>query len=371
MEPAPTITRISNEQPVERDTIVRAHTCSIVAHAGIDQTGLWRLLHTQWDAVQRAANATLQAWFIGDDAQRLSVFDPKISSFAYGVAREAAPELRSGAVADICQRVRAKYLADRWASRVSMRQSGMSFRRPLPLSIRRQDWNFLRLDEDDAERTQYGAQFAIGELMRDERPIVRFVIRTARDAALLERVASGEWPHKTLEILPPGWDRKGMIRAKIVYERPVTKRGKPTGALSLHTATDALLVANDGDAVWHWNYDWLRERIIAYEARRYRHAEDCKHERRVPKSRRQVWREDAGRAADTHHNRVRTALANIAHQAAGLAARRNCAKIVYGDNERGWCDPFPWHMLREKLEQQCQARGLELEIVKVEENVTE
>lgn len=340
---------------------------------------LWSMLHEQWSAVMRAANEAMRVWFAGDSAElvtnskgkrTLEKLPSELSNQAYHAARAVAPELSSSPVADVCQRVRARYIQDRWACRVSMRQSVPRFPRPLPISIRTNDWELFSVETDG--RTEYRARFPLGHLLRDARPVIAIVCKTARDFRLLERIASGEHERRTLEILPPGWERRGPIRAKIVYRKTVR-----AGAVSSSSSSATVLVqthsdrlasahvltqANEPDARRYmvWNADDVRERIIAYERRRQRIMEDWKAEIRTPKGRRKARRQELGVAQSKHRNRIDTRLHQTASQIIGFAQRQRCSTIVYDDSDRGFVEPFPWHKLESLLKQKAEEHGLEI-----------
>lgn len=358
-------------------SITRAITLSIQPVAdSISYDALWKALHQSWNAVQRAANATMRTYLAGDKARTvtgrngkpvLDKIDKSVANAAYHHAREAAPELPSSPIADISQRVRGRYLHDRWAIQIAAAKSCPTFSRQLPLSIRRKDWQLLT-GTDDKGRECYFARFPLLDMLRNDRPTVRFVCRTARDAKLLHKIAAGDYEKQTLEILPPGWIRKGAIRAKVVYSRSDVSAKESGGRrMMLRTAgADHLLVASveGDDQVMHWNHDWLRSRIVAYERARHRRSEDLKHERRVPKSRRRVWREDAGRAAEKHHNRVKTTIQQIAAQVIGRAKRGGCDIIEFDDTDRSWIESFPWHMLRAELKRCGENNEVEVQFTK-------
>lgn len=352
----------------ELKTIVRAHTLGIIAH-DINADDWWKIMHQAWNATQRAANAAVRVYVALDDAKMipgksgkmtLDKLPAEVSRAAYAAAIEAArSEISAGSVSDICQRVRSRYLHDRWGVQVAMKQSVPTFRRPLPLSIRRQDWQSKDAPNNvftafDGDREIYLARFGIAGMKGENRPVIRFLCKTGRDAALLAKIASGEYPARTLEILPPGWERKGGMRAKIVYERPAAEPREANGVFKVATARDALLVAGD----FKWNASWLKHKIKAYERDRRERSEDLKHELRTPSKRREVYREDSGKRAEKHRNRVRTALQQIAAQVAGRAVRAKCAAVEYDDSCRKWMDQFPWHDLKERIEQACESKGL-------------
>lgn len=344
--------------------VTRAITTSITPADGITNDELWREMRQCWNAVQRAANAAMREYFAGDPAAtetttagkvRLAKLDKEVSNKAYHAARAAAPELTSSPVSDICQRVRGRYLSDRWAVQVAAQKSVPTFRSPLPLSIRAQNWDMLT-GTDEHGRETYLVRFPLAGRLRNDRPTLRLICRTGRDAALLKKIWSGEYKKATLEILAPGWVRKGAIRAKVVFSKPDNEPVEPSGVFNVSTGKDHLLIghAEGRDEIMRWNADWLRSRIIAYETRRHRVSEDLKHERRAPKHRRRIWREDAGRSAEKHKNRVKTAIQQIAAQVVGRAKRCGCNVVELDNTDQSWIESFPWYQLKQELSRCCE-----------------
>ncbi|MDP2623785.1 MAG: hypothetical protein Q8Q29_08310 [Actinomycetota bacterium] len=340
-------------------TCTRALTVSIAPSDG-DWSAMRQLLNRMWDGVQRAANAGMREYVKGDTANgtepRLPKLDGAISKAAYAAARAAAPDVPSGAVSDVMQRVRARYLHDRWKVVVSCRQSVPTYRRPLPYSVRRQNWSLTTTEKG------YGAVFAVGELRRDQRPEFGLILRTRRDREIVEAIAEGRYARRTLEILPPGWDRSGKIVAKLVYTMPRPEARGAAGLMPVRTGAESLLIATIGGEPFRWNGDELRELIEAYERRRQRMSEDWKFEGRCPSDHRRERRRAYGLAADKREDRVRTRLQQLAATVTGKARRHGFAGIAYDDRERSFVAPFPWAQFRSILAQRCEAVGLVMEV---------
>lgn len=352
------------------DTITRAITISLYPFAGLERADLYAAMHRSFDLVQRAANEVMRQYFIADTAElvpgkkgkmTLPPLPTEVSKIAYDAARALCPELPSGAIADVCQRVRARYLADRWSVRVAGRQSVPTFRGPLPLSIRTQDWSLGVLERDGSEH--FTATFGLLEHRGKDRPVVGLSIRTGRDADLLRKIIDETYERRTLEILPAGWKRGGPIRCKIVYRRDRPTAQETGGTLTIRTGSPSLLVADSGGRGFCWNARDLRGKIIAYEQRRQWRAEDRKHERRVPASRRRVQNADGGAQAEKHANRVKTELQHVAAQAVGYAKRQGYAGIAYDDSDRSWLPLFPWDRLATTLRQAAENAGLMFDVV--------
>lgn len=350
------------------DTITRAVTVSIYPIDGPKRAEIYDRLHRSFDACQRAANAAMRVWIAEDPAEtepgkngrpRLLKPPKGIEKKAYHAARATAPELPSGCVADICQRVGARYYADRVAVRLSGRQSVPAFRRPMPLSVRTQDWSLSAL-ADEHGREHIAARFALLDLMRDERPTLGLHAGNERTKRLLEKIIRGEYERRTIELLPAGWARRGAMRAKIVYRRPRPAELEADGVLTLRTGSPSLLSATTGDGgrPFAWNARSLRGKILGYEKWRREHAQDRKHERRTPASRRRAMNRETGDRATKHHHRVKTELEWIAQQVLGYAVRQGCGTIEYDDTDRSWVDPFPWHLLKSKIAGACEDRGI-------------
>lgn len=353
-----------------------------------DRKAVWERLHQSWDAVGRAANAAMRTLVVGDPCEQkptkngritLEKLPSGLANDAYHAARAASPALSSSPVADICQRVYGRYQHDRWAIQQSCRKSAPRFPGPLPLSIRTKDWQLVTRESDDG-RVEYFVRFPLMDLLRDQRPICKLIIKTGRDAHLLQRIATDEWPRGTLEILCPGWDRKRKLKAKIVYQKRVSagsetaeKVSAGTAPMQLRTDVDRFWVgaAPDDERPRHWNLDWLRSKIRAYEMWRLRKSEDLKHERRIPKGRRGMYREDVGKRADKHASRVRTALQQVCAQVVGVARRSGCNVIEYNDAERGWCEKFPWHQVRMSLLCAVENVGLEVRFTGTDGDVSD
>lgn len=346
------------------ETVTRALTVGVDVPRGDGERRPegWARLHAGWDASQRAANAAMRVYVTESPEPRydkgkgkwdMGKIPPEVGRRAYAAARAVSPELPSGSVAHVCQQVRLRWAQDRWAVTVAGRQSVPTFRRPLAYAVRRQDWA-LSIDDDG----RVLATFAIGELMRGERPVVRLHARTARDRDTLERIVSGEYERATLEISPAGWKRSGRVSAKVVYKRPRPDRREAGGVLELRTAAEALLETEVGGRAFVFPGDDLRETILAYERRRWRHSQAMKFEGRVPSERRRNWRRDGEERARKHHNRVRTALQQLASSVARKARRHGMAGVVLDTSERGFCEPFPWHQLETLISQKCEIEGL-------------
>lgn len=358
------------------DTITRAVTTSLYTLPGTKARDLWPLIHRSFDLVQVAANEVMRQYFIGDGAvlvegkggrKTLPQIDKEVSNIAYHEARRVAPELPSGQVADICQRVRARYMKDRWACRVVGAQSVPTFRSPLPVSVRTQDWALGRVEAGGS--VHYTATFGLLGLRGKDRPTFGLACKGDDDKAFLERVIAGEWERRTIEILPPGWIRKGrLIRAKVVYRRPAAAarpgRDEP---LVVRTGSPSLLTADTGGRGFAWNARSLRGKIIAYERDLHMRSQDRKMERRVPASRRRAQNDEGGCRAEKHANRVRAELQWIASQVAGYTSRQRFPGVVLDTSDRSWVPcRFPWEKLERYVSQACEGVGLSCKIVRGE-----
>jgi len=362
-------------------TLTRAITLSIVPADGTKTPVIWQALHASWNACQRAANAALREWFTLDSGvmcdvagrkngsvihpkYRLAKIDKSLQTRPYAAARGVSPELPAGSTSDICQRVRAMYFKGRFNSQIRMNQSGISFARPIPLPIRMADWQLHTIK--NGNRTDYHATFGLLDMRGKDRPTFALVIRTKRDADLLTKIVSGEYKRRTLEIMPAGWDRKGPIRAKIVYSMPAPESMTDGGTrnvpqvMKIRTGAPSLIesTTNGNSRPFRWNLRWLRSRIIAYERGRQMRAEDRKYERRMPKHRRQVLNRDGGRARDKHLDRVKTEIQKIAFQIVARAVRMRCDVIEYDDTDRSWLEKFPWNKLKLEINRAAENRGI-------------
>lgn len=350
------------------ELITRAVTLSLYPLSGPTKAEMYKLLHRSWDLVQRAGNEAMRQYLIGDAArlvvgksgkQTLDKIPGEVSNAAYHAARAVAPELPSGSVADICQRVRGKYMADRWAVRVAGRQSVPTFARPLPLSIRTQDWSLGKVT-DEAGREHYAATFAVLGLRGKDRPTVGLCVRTKRDEAILKQILSGEWERRTLEILPAGWKRDGVVKVKVVYRRPKPEPEPSSGerVLVVRTGSPSLLTAETNGRGFSWNARSLRGKLIAYGKRRQDRAVDRKHERRAPAARRRAQNADGAADAGKNRDRVTTELQWIASQVAGYAKRNGYGAVTLDTTDRSWLPQFPWYKLEQCVATACQNAGL-------------
>ena len=151
----------------------------------------------------------------------------------------------------------------------------------------------------------------------------------------------------------------GTILAKLVgyISRRQTKQGR-TGALMVRTANDALLIAVDtkGERVWIENCDHLRRWIVEHKRRIQRLAEDQKVEQRPVPS----FAQRREHYVQKQHNRVSSAIREVAGHLGNFAARRGYAQVNYDDSTHGFMgDKFPYYLLAERIKVVLDERGID------------
>lgn len=106
------------------------------------------------------------------------------------------------------------------------------------------------------------------------------------------------------------------------------------------------------DTMRHWNpkhHAWLQ-----------RIGEDRKHEKRWPKAQLLQFRDAYRKRCDKFHRRMTTWLAQMAAQVAGFCVRRRVGTVVYDDSNKDWMTPFPWHLLRCRIQNALDNHGITL-----------
>lgn len=346
--------------------ITRAHTVGVAEMVGHSRKDMYSLLREAWDEVTSAANIALRIMFthdpgpfVKDGKTKLAPLTAEVRKAVYDTCRAAVPQLRTGSLSDVLQRLWGVYQSQRWDILVRHRRAVPALRSPQPLPVRRQDWQLVRTEHQG--RQCFGVRFPLGPLVRDERPVFRLALRTRADWDLFERLERDELDRRTLEILGPSPNRPGIIKAKVVYRKRRGERPAARGTLELTTAADSFLIAaTAGTDPMRWHANHLRGRIAAHEQFLAEMADNSKHERRRPRRRRRDVRQAYAKRTARHADRVRTFMHTTAAQVAGLAQRRNVATVRAELTDRGYLPSFAWARFQEVLYQKLDERGIAL-----------
>jgi hypothetical protein len=266
---------------------------------------------------------------------------PMPTIYLYPEARAQFPAISPINLTMLLQQIARTYRAQRYELLWAGTRSLATYRYPVPAPVHGQAitledpepgtgwpivrvrlgarWWTLRLVGDGWQRSQLATLrlrgFGAAGALRGVRAHVGDHRHQETRRRVLLQIA-GWWPK------PVASDRQGDLI--------VTTEG--SNFLRIHAAGFAETIGGDA----------LRRTIRAYETRRAR------------EGRRRGTTDRTAR----HGQRIKTQAQQFAAAVGRIAATRRVSRVVYEDEERGFCDPFPWALWRQWLQQACEGRGL-------------
>jgi hypothetical protein len=282
------------------------------------------------------------------DVRRLG--QPKMpampKTYLYSEIRTRFPDLPPQACASLENAIQAKYRAKRYEIIWLASSSLPTARYPQPFPVHNKAWS---LSFDRGNRP-------VVSLRLDNRRWdlrLRGGARYFRQIAALERLVNGEaMPGEAAIYKTAG----GHVLCKLVMRLPRGEAVSGSGTLLVKTCADKLLAAVNpsGDPIWTYNGDHIRRWIAEYDRKRRRLAEDQKAEHHpVPPF---GARRDA--MTNKQHNRMSSAVKEIAAHLVQFAERRKIATVEYDDSERGFVPAFPYFQLANRIEAGLDAVGI-------------
>jgi len=255
--------------------------------------------------------------------------------YLYPEARILFPGLPPTTVASIEQAAQRKYRAKRydviWVHRASLPTA----RYPQPYPVNNQSWKFW-FNEQGQPLIDLRLGSARFELRLKSGPRYWRQISGLRRMAERGEMAIYKAGDGTLLVKLVGWLRR----------EPLKREANPDAALYVRTGDDYMLAALDArnEQLWIENCDHVRRWSAEHRKQLQRWSEDQKAEQRPQPS----FAARRTKASDKYHNRMQSAIQEIAAHVGNLAARRHYAKVVYDDSKR-WVSDFPYAALEARL----------------------
>lgn len=273
---------------------------------------------------------------------------PKLS--LYQPARSRWPEIDSQSLADLLQRVQAKYGQSRFDLRCRSAISLPTYRYPLPLPIPAACATFLLVDGACHLRIRvFGERFQVR---------LEGGKRFQRSTNVIRHVIDGFLSHGAISLSAQGSRVMVAIPVNVPKERP----SDSSRLCVVKTVPDRLWqVFMDGrDNLWNLNEDQIRRWAAAHHAQLQRLREDCKLDRRLRKP------DDlAGRRAvlgRRYAARINDACHKASSMIVGFCERNRVAVVEYDDTERSWMPQFPWFKLRQLCADKLGQAGIRFQL---------
>lgn len=284
---------------------------------------------------------------------------PMPKTYLYPEARQLFPNLASQSVSSLKQEVTRKYKARRYDVIWLQKASLPVMRYPVGLPIPKQMW---RLEREEGKAWLFSCRIGQQRLSLRLRggphfhrqvKVLEQVIEGKADAggATLYQVRSNDGDNR------PEAQYRTRLMLRIAVDLPVKTR-KIEGVLQVRTSSDALIVAGETGEEWVEHNDHIRRSIIA-AMRQQRHlSDDLKAERRRPKREREGMVQRMGNIGHRQGQRMRSYIHEAAAHLVGYAVRRKYEAVAYDDSVRTFCARFPWHELKQRIEEKCNAAGI-------------
>jgi hypothetical protein len=330
--------------------VLRAITVPVASPLDCGWKELDANLKAMWSATTAASNWMMTEFYRRDvrrNGQRQLPPMPRV--YLYPEARQRFTQLPSQTVAALERAVGAKYRAKRYDVIWTCSASLPTFRYPTPFPVPNQGWT-------------------IG--MENDAPVVSLRIADARIRLRLKGGPQFRRQRRAFEDMIAGEAVRGecalyrqgthiMVKLAAWLPRKEGADRREGTVLRVSTQADALLQAvnTQDQCIWRYNGDHLRRWTAEHARQLQRWSEDSKVETRPVPSfapRRQA-------AVAKYRRRMETACHEIAAQLAGYATRRHFAKVVYDDNQKGFCSQFPYFRLRQLLTQKLDVAGIQFE----------
>ncbi|HTA42641.1 MAG TPA: hypothetical protein VK789_09350 [Bryobacteraceae bacterium] len=309
-------------------------------------------LREQWALITQASNWMMTEMYMRDDRSRdKGKLQPMPGVYLYPETRKQFPGMASQTTAALENQIGKKYRAKRFDVIWTCRASLPTFRYPTPLPVPHQAWS-IRLDDNcplvSAPIGDARVEFRLrnGHQFRRQLLAVKQIIADEAEPGQMDLYRQG----KSVMCKLVAWLPRRPVETKI------------EGTLFVRADAQALLVALNvkDDRLWTYHGDQARRWSAAHRRLLQRLADDSKAEHRptVPfHARREA-------AALKYRDRMSSLTHQIAAMTVNYALRRKFAAVRYDDTARDlFCPHFPWHILRLKLAEKCDAAGIEFHAV--------
>lgn len=344
---------------------IRALTVPVAGLVDGTWAELGATLQEAWSETTRAANWIATELYARDvrrapDDKRLRPM-PRI--YLYPEVRALFPAISPINLTALIQQVEQTYRKRRYELLWQRAISLPTYRYPVPLPIHAQAW---RLEETPggamlahcrigdrwwALRLRGGAHF-----MRQRealRQLVRGEALPAAGALFARQMSEADAEAR-------GASRGRRVWLKLVAWLPRASAQLGSRAAQVETAASDLLIVrvHGRGVVATVPGDHIRRSIGSYTVRRVRLMQQLGVVRRWLPAERRALQDRLERLTSRHHPALRTWLQQSAAHVARAAQRAGCAVVEYADEERGFCDPFPWQALRLCVQHAVEGRGL-------------
>lgn len=242
---------------------------------------------------------------------------------------------------------------------------------PYPFPVHQQAWEviFTERDQPVILAALPGGRVSLRLRQGPEFLHARKLLREieAGDAAKLELSLCGQSSHAHArtadERRPGGAHTKGLrIMVRIACRREARDApGEKTAVVRTGADPFLSLVVLGEERPWVLHAPWARMWIVEHTRFLRQFADDLKYEKRWPAHKRRGLNHYRERRCEKHDRRMKSFLQQTAAQVAGHAARRKCGRLVWDDADRSFTEPFPWHALRQCVQNKCDELGLVLD----------
>lgn len=329
--------------------VLRAISIPVVSPVNANWTELRTVLKEMWTATTGASN-WIATQCLSRDTVRVpggeAKMPPMVRLYLYPELRQQFPALPPQSIVSLEHAITAKYRAQRYEIVWVGKRSLPSYRYPQPFPVHNQSWSPDIQHENPIVTVR----------IRDRKWALRLKggPRYRRQLAAYRSMVDGEAICCELALYEAGDD----LMCKMVAWLP--RHATPadlSGVLCVHTSPESLLIAlNDkGERVWSYHADQIKRWAAEHRRQLQRWAEDTKAEQRpVP-----AFQSRRTQATEKYRHRMKTLCQQAAASTVAYAIRRKLKAIEYADYERSYCPDFPWAMLRERLADLADERGLE------------
>lgn len=338
---------------------LRAVTVPIVSPVGMGWPDLRKLLRESFAATTEAANFIVREMAKVDDglvaaANGKRKLGKLPKCYFYPEIRKRWPALASCSVNSLEQAVQAKYRATR-LDMVLGKKSLPSFRYPHPIPVHNATWSVT-----EGEDGGLVLSFLCGE--SGQRVAVRLKGGVGHRNALrdVRKIIAGDVVQGQLDIMEKGSFPNTQLEAKMVAWFP--KEAKRDGwTAALHTGGDAFLSLYNDErrAIYRWNADHVRRRIVAQDDQMQRLREDLKAEKRIGRERDGILAR-MEQLSEQHTRYMHSFCHEVSAQVIGHLSRRRCGLLMLVDSDKSYMPHFPWHKFRTMLVDKANRAGIEI-----------
>lgn len=353
---------------------VKGPTC------GATWTELREALNRGWHLAQAACNVAMSTLYardvVRDEAATKMPKHP--NTYVYPDVRRAVPSLPSGTASAIAQEQTLKYTAKRYDVVWTGAASLPSARFPQPYPIRKQEWKatYETAGKDGGDMVPCvhvplpGGRFVLQlkggrEFHRQLRAFAQFVDGTAERGSLSicrQRIGSAGG-RKSL----PGRDGGGQriqtrVMVKMVgwFPRQAPLDRKDT--LFIRTTATSMLLALDTKQ--NKIREWHGQHVKRWMAEHRKHLQQFSDDRKAEQRPKASFQSRLEAQCHKHHNRIESAIKELAAQVAGVAKRMKFAVVQFDGSDTSYFGDgrFEWAAFRARLKTKLDEIGVTLEI---------